>query len=173
MTAPGFQIEPISAEANFGKGPVQKAAPGENYFPFRPDAAYFRLFFLRRVSDADHDIAVIGARTLDELERQTARFEQNPTTCAAEPQGACILIPKEVAVLPHIAVSINGKITPVWIGATVQDAIRLAGVRDTKAALPALTVERMYRGRLVPVHFDRTQEAIFRLSLIAGDDVRW
>lgn len=170
---PALTIEPISAQANVGKQVVDEGAPRRNYFTFSPVASYFRLFFLTRVSRADHDIAVLGARTPTELERLTERFEANPDTCAAEPAGTCVLIPAEVAVLPHVTVSVNGDTSTIWAGATLADVVRLRGVADPKTVLPTLTVRRPYGRGLMPVQFDRTEGAILRLPLIGGEDMRW
>ena len=53
----------VSGESRIGEQVDTEARPRTNYFVFAPDDAFFRLFFLTRISKADHDIAILGAPT--------------------------------------------------------------------------------------------------------------
>jgi len=177
--SPGLRIVPGSAEARIGADVKPETGPRTNYFAFAPDEAYFRLFFLTRVSHADHDLAMLGAPTRAALDEHTKQFEADPGLCAeklsAKISGvACLLIPKEVGVLPHIVVHVNGcEIALVYGAVTVGGAIRQAGQKDPQSTLPTLMVERPYGDRLVPVQFDRSSSDILGLLLVGGESIRW
>jgi hypothetical protein len=174
-----FAVEPRldRAGVRFVGGPAELHIAGKsteesqsrfNYFRFAPDAAYFRLFFLTRLSGADHDIAILSARTRAELDEQTANTEK----CGTPAEPRCILIPKEVAVVPHISVTVNGKETAILAGSRVRDAVLAAGEKNPQHALATLAVQRFYSGALTAVDFDRSAPDILDLPLSGGEDIK-
>ncbi|HYL77860.1 MAG TPA: hypothetical protein VEU96_26850 [Bryobacteraceae bacterium] len=169
---PGARIVALSTEDNLGGKLTHPSKPQLDYFQFPADAAFYRLFYLTRISRADHDIAVLAAPTQAELEELTQRFAADPEICASI-AGRCILIPRESAVVPHIVVTAAGSEIPVVTGGTVRDALKAAGVPKPEAVLPTLAVQRRYAGRPVPVLFNRTQPEILDLPLNGGEDIRW
>jgi len=169
---PGSRIAVLSTEDNMGGKLTHPAKPRLDYFQFPADAAFYRLFYLTRISKADHDIAVLAAPTQAELEELTQRFAADPEICATV-AGRCILIPRESAVVPHIVVTAAGSEIPVVTGGTVRDALKAAGVPKPEAVLPTLEVQRRYAGRLVRVLFNRGQPEILDLPLTGGEDIRW
>ncbi|HEV2687721.1 MAG TPA: hypothetical protein VGV35_04180 [Bryobacteraceae bacterium] len=170
---PGAQIVFLSAEDNMQGKPSPANKPRLDYFKFSPDAAYYRLFYLTRISQADHDLAVLTAPTRAELEEQTRRFAADPSICSSTAAGSCVLIPRESAVVPHIIVTAAGSEIPVIAGGTVRDALKAAGVAQPAAVLPTLQVRRRYAGGLAPVVFNPSQTEILDLPLSGGEVVRW
>ncbi len=161
------------AEARIGDKLTQEAQPRFNYFQFTPDAAYFRLFFLTRLSRADHDIAILSAPTIYDLDEKTARLEENPGACGTPAEPQCILIPKLVAVVPHIAVTVNGKEVAIPAGGRLGDALLAAGEKNPQQALATLAVQRFYAGVLTGVDFDRAEPDILNLPMNGGENIRF
>jgi hypothetical protein len=170
---PGARIVALSAEDNLQGKLSHPDKPRLDYFQFGPDAAFYRLFYLTRISQADHDIAVLAAPTKVELEEQTQRFAADPGICATGASGKCILIPRESAVVPHIVVTVAGSEIPIVTGGNVREALKAAGITQPTDVLRTLQVQRRYAGRLVPVLFSRSQPEILDLPLAGGEDIRW
>jgi hypothetical protein len=162
-----------TAEARIGDKVTEEAQPRFNYLRFSPDAAYFRLFFLTRISHADHDIAILSARSLPELDDETAKLEENPNACGTPAKPLCVLVPKEVAVVPHIVVTVNGKGIPILAGGRLRDAILAAGEKNPQQVLTTLAFQRSYAGALTAVDFDRAKPDILDLPLNGGEDIKW
>jgi hypothetical protein len=165
----GVRFVAGAAELHVAGKVTEEAQSRFNYFRFATDAAYFRLFYLTRLSGADHDIAILSAHTRAELDERTANAEKCGTP--AEPQ--CILVPKEVAVVPHIAVMVNGKEIAILAGSRVRDAILAGGEKNPRQALATLAVQRFYSGALTAVDFDHTAPDILDLPLSGGEDIRF
>jgi len=130
------------------------------------------LFYLTRVSRADHDLAVLAAPSSAAMEERTHEFIANPDRCTASPEY-CILIPRESAVVPHLLVMLQDKQVPVITGSNVGEALRTAGVAKPETALANLRVERRFNGRLTPVVFDHASKDILELPLFGGEVIRW
>jgi hypothetical protein len=64
-------------------------------------AQFIRLIYLRRLSQSDHNMAVVAARRLDTLNTITTQLASNPDACANTPQSTCSWIPAGVAVRPE------------------------------------------------------------------------
>ena len=78
---------------------TEKPAPAVRLFIFPSDTRYVRLLFLTRVSETDHDEAVLAASSEAELKSLTDMVESNPTSnCQPQPAGRCSWIPGGVAV---------------------------------------------------------------------------
>ncbi len=158
----------VAGESRIGDQVNKEARPRHDYFVFAPDDAYFRLFFLTRISRADHDIAILGAPTTAELDEMTSRLQENPDDCRR-----CVMIPKEVAVVPYLAVTVNGKEVAVPAGALLATAILASGEHNPEYVVTTLQLRRPYANTLAPVTFDRAKADILRLPLRGGEDLRW
>ena len=78
---------------------TEKPAPAVKLFVLSEDIRYVRLLYLTRVSDADHNEAVLAALSKTELEALTAKVESNPTSnCKPQPEGLCSWVPEGIAV---------------------------------------------------------------------------
>ena len=164
----GERIAFVSGESRIGDQVETEASPRTDYFVFAPDAVCFRLFFLTRISKADHDIAILGAPTIAALDEMTSRLQENPQDCRM-----CVMIPQDVAVVAHFAVTVNGKEVAVTTGASVATAISASGEQNPERVIPTLELRRPYANTLVPVTFDRTKPYILRLPLRGGVDLRF
>ncbi len=164
----GLRFQFVSAEARLGEKVTPESRPRTGYFAFDPSAAYFRLFFLTRISAADHDIAILGAPTAADLDAMTPGLQQNPAACKG-----CVMIPKDVAIVPHLAVTVNGKEVAVPAGTPVAAAIRAGGEPHPERLLASLQIQRPYATGLIPMTFDRTRTDVLGLLLRGGEDLRW
>ena len=59
---------------------------------------YVRLIYLVRVSQADHNMAIVAAKPLDALNTFTSRFKEDPSVCHSDYQIFCSWVPAGVAV---------------------------------------------------------------------------
>ena len=84
-----------------------------------------------------------------------------------------IAIPKDVAVNPMFAVTVNGAELLAPRGARVSTAIVLAGQRQPGTILSTLTVRRTWKGRVVPVAFTSGDDAILNMPLKGGEVIAW
>jgi hypothetical protein len=73
-------------------------------------ANYLRLIYLVRVSQADHNMAVVAARRLDNLDLITRQVEADPADgCKSNRDASCSWIPDGIAVRPERLKSEPGK----------------------------------------------------------------
>ncbi len=110
---------------------------------------------------------VLAAATRAELDRQTRAFNSDAALCAHAPSQTCVVIPKRVALNPFLAITVNGSETTVPVGSTVGAAIHLDRVP------PEFKVYKIYRGKPVPVEFDRASPEILGLVLNGGEKISW
>jgi len=68
---------------------------------------------------------------------------------------------------------VNGREVTLPVGASVRSAIQAGGEKDPPRVLAQLSVRRLYRGKLVPVEFDRTSQEILGLILFGGEEISW
>lgn len=97
----GVQIDFASAEVTrAGKTTAEPSAPA---LPFQLPrrARHIRLIYLVRISQADHNMAIVAANRLEALNAFTARFKADPKICTVTHEIACYWIPAGVAVRPE------------------------------------------------------------------------
>jgi hypothetical protein len=162
-----------TAESHLGQQVIPGRTPRINYFSFPATAAHYRLFYLTRVSQADHNAALLAAPTPAELIRQTAAFTGDPTACDKAPRQTCITLPKDVGLTVCIAVTMNGASYDVPYDATIADALRTAGIKQPATVLPSLSIRRRYKSTTAPLEFDRSKPDILTLRLLGHEDLRW
>ena len=94
------QLDFLSAEiANNGRMVSEPRAPVLPFgFPDKP--AYIRLLYLQRLSDADHNMAVLAADRMTILEEATKQIRADPARCATAEKIFCSWVPPRVAVRP-------------------------------------------------------------------------
>jgi|BarGraIncu00222A_1022003.scaffolds.fasta_scaffold93560_2 hypothetical protein len=94
---------------------IRKPKPLIALFVFPEGIEYVRLLFLTRVSENEHDAAVLAASSLAALDGLIPRVEANPLgNCTAQPDGLCAWIPEGIAVQPEKRDPQNNK---AWIPA--------------------------------------------------------
>jgi hypothetical protein len=72
-----------------------------------------------------------------------------------------------------LIVNVNGSALAVPMGATIFDAVQIAGVENADSVLAMLTVTRPFRGRPTPVQFDQKSREILAVQLIGGEQISW
>lgn len=170
-SAIGFDIVPLYADRTIGGSTERVSRPETIYFRFPSTAAFYRLIY--KANQTDFTAIVIAAPTRPELDRRTHLLEAGPVSCATLSNDSCLEIPRRVAINPMLSVMVNAKETYITPGTDVGGAIRTAGARDPQASVSTLIVSRLYNGKPTPVDFDRSSNAILRLTLKGGESISW
>lgn len=168
---PGHRIAPRSAEIHIGDRVEHPGLPSLNRFQFMPDARWYELFMMTKVSTNDFDFVVFSAGSSGELHSRDSVFQ---TDAAAFMK---VENPASFAVLPHgsginafIRVRVNGVWTDLARGSLVRQAI--TGV-DPRTALARLKVLKLHDGKVYPVEWDRGGEQILSFGLEGGEEISW
>ena len=175
----GLEFALISVEQNRIGVITKVSKPVGFHFTKEPNAQHYQLMFMRRVSIADRDIALLGAPTWKLLLETAHRFDTVPgavNDCDKVPGLDCIAMTKKSAINSETGVMANGRMVYVPVGGTVRDVLGAAGVsehQDQKKVLATLKVERPWHEVPVPVEFDRGAAGTLGLVVIAGDRVSW
>jgi hypothetical protein len=81
---------------------IKKPKPVISLFVLPESVNYVRLLFLTRVTETEHDAAVLAASSLAALDTLTPKVEVSPSaSCTALPDGLCSWIPEGIAVQPE------------------------------------------------------------------------
>ncbi len=108
----GVRIGFTTAEATRNSVTVREPKSIAPLFQLPRSARYVRLIFLVRVSQADHDMAVVAARDIDRLDALTLRVQANPGEgCLNGLDGFCSWVPQGIAVQPQVESSLGGVAT--------------------------------------------------------------
>lgn len=95
----GVRISFASAEVTKQGVSVPQPRPVVPLFDLPPRARFVRLVFLTRISQADHDMAVLAAHDLAAVDRLAAEIQANPRACvSAGRDHYCGWIPAGIAV---------------------------------------------------------------------------
>jgi hypothetical protein len=79
-------------------------------------ANYLRLVYLIRISQADHNMAVIAGRKIDALDSLTRRVQTNPADgCKVGQRASCVWIPEGIAVRAEVLKTVDG--VEKWVDA--------------------------------------------------------
>lgn len=78
----GSRIVPLYADFHHEGEVTRQAAPRVNHLDFDPSMAYFRMLFMSRRTEAnDHDIFLVAAPTLSQLDQRTHEIEAGAAPC--------------------------------------------------------------------------------------------
>jgi hypothetical protein len=112
----GVFIRFSSAEAVRDGKPAKESRPLVPLFDLPADTPFLRLFFLTRVSKADHDQGILAASSLQQLNKATQNLEADPEkNCVREGETFCFWIPRGIAVQPEKRDPANRKDwLPAW-----------------------------------------------------------
>ncbi|MGA8026674.1 MAG: hypothetical protein WB992_05970 [Bryobacteraceae bacterium] len=77
--------------------------PNPPMLPFRlpREPAHIRLIYLVRVSEADHNMAIIASKRVDALEAFTKQLKERPSICNEGKETFCSWVPEGIAVRPE------------------------------------------------------------------------
>ncbi|HMF75021.1 MAG TPA: hypothetical protein VK604_05110 [Bryobacteraceae bacterium] len=169
----GCAIIPRYADLHIQGKTKRRQLPIRNAFPFPPETAFYRIF--HKMEDDGFTVYVLAARTVAELDKGTEelRARGNSASCDVVERAMCIAIPKDVAVIPLISVTVNGTEVLLSRGGTLSQAIYRSGEHQSKAVPPDLTIRKPWNGRLIDVMFDHADAAILNLSLRGGEMISW
>lgn len=107
LTPRGWRLRVVTpvfttAEVHNKDEVVPAAQPRAPLFRLPGEARYVRLIYLVRVSQADHDTAVVTANKKDALDSLTAQVRANPENCRSGRGTFCAWIPGGIAVPPEM-----------------------------------------------------------------------
>jgi hypothetical protein len=112
---------------------------------------------------------VVAGRTITDLDQRTETGGERRVRFLQSLERWCNAIPKDGAVNPVIAVTVNGVEVLMPRGATAGTVLRLPATAQSIGALGQLQVFRPWNGRLVPIAFDHTDPGILRVILRGGE----
>ena len=75
-------------------------APRVPLFQYPGSVRYIRLLYLIRVSEADHDMAVLASDDVDRLNELTKQVQSDPSNCHDGNRIYCTWVPQGIAVTP-------------------------------------------------------------------------
>jgi hypothetical protein len=90
----------VSAEATRDGKTVAEDRPPALPFALPHGSEYIRLVYLVRVSQADHNMAIVAAKRVETLNAFTRRLKESPAICGMEAGVFCSWVPAGVAVRP-------------------------------------------------------------------------
>jgi hypothetical protein len=172
---PGNDIVPVSSERHLISTGANELLPkpSVDYFDFPSQAAFYRFFYESWRND--FSALMIAAATPAELDQLTANFEAKgaEASCKDLDLRMCVQIPKDVAVNPFVAITVNGAETLVSPGTTLRQIILAAKRSNPDSVLETLRVQRQWRDRTIPVLYDRGDLEILALPIQGGEIVSW
>ena len=104
----GVRITLSSAETTKDGTTTQQEEPVAHLFQLPHHSRYIRLLYLQRMSEADHNMAVLASNRMSTLQSLTGQVEANPSACISDDSTSCSWIPAGIAVRPERPESING-----------------------------------------------------------------
>ena len=170
---PGYRVAPRTAETHINGNVEHPATPTTPRFQFGPDASWYELNMMTKVSSNDYDFVLFSARTSAELRTAVDFFEHDATAFlkTADPATYTVL-PHGTGINAYIRVAVNGKSFDLPRNKTVEQAITQAG-GNPRELLPQLKIRKLHDGKLFPVEWDRTKDAILSLPLEGGEEIVW
>ncbi|MGH9351811.1 MAG: hypothetical protein ACRD2G_06600, partial [Terriglobia bacterium] len=167
----GFRLLYDSSERLLPPNSCGRLQSNANPAALTKKPSYLRLFFLRRVSRADHNNVLLSARSPKQLAQATHALDVQPYDCDRLRAGgvACLTVPKLMAFSAVLRVYFNSHPVYLDLGGTVGSALRSAGEVVPQNEIHHLKVWRPFNGRLIPVLFDRNTHDILGLVLVGGE----
>jgi hypothetical protein len=164
-----------ATEVLIGEAPVEKHTL-RNELSFSQSPSYFRLLFMAEESSTDRVTRAILLSAPDQARLALATAKRQVSAedfCGTllVPDTTCTIFPKNFGVSPELRVLVNGEFKFVRVGGFLMEVLKLD---DPENGAPAtLKVRRLFRGRLVPLKFDRSSADILRLVLLPGDQITY
>jgi hypothetical protein len=162
-----------ATEVLIGADPIEKRSL-RNELPFSKSPGYFRLLFLSDETSSGRITRAIllSAPGETKLTRAVVHRQVSPDDFCATlfiADVICTVFPKNFGVSPELRVRVNSKEAFVRVGGIVQEVLSLANPEDGPPR--SLKILRPFRGRLIPIKFDRSNGDILRVVLLPGDQV--
>jgi hypothetical protein len=116
----GVRLEFTSAEVTKEGEKTLQSHPQVQLFRLPRKAKFVRLFYLKRLSQADHNMAVVASNKMDVLEMCTSDIQRNPAdACDGKRDCFCTWVPPGIAVRPEVPTDGDG--VESWAPAPVQE----------------------------------------------------
>jgi hypothetical protein len=162
--ARGLQL--LSVRSELARRPADQLPVQDLIGPQQRRYRYYRYFFqiVFRQTANTRGAVLLGADSVDELNRLAARLLADPDAVCGGPSTHCAAFPEACTVALQIEVSVNGVRSIVGWGSTV----------GSVAAHPrTLKLSRIDNGALTPVEVDAGDPNALRLPLLPGDRIEW
>jgi hypothetical protein len=98
----GMRIELLSATITKGGESTPQPQPLVPLFNLPAGVRFVRLIYLTRVSQADHDMAVVASDQKETLDALTSAVQANPGNCESRGGIYCSWVPAGIAVRPEL-----------------------------------------------------------------------
>jgi hypothetical protein len=162
----GGGLQLISVRSEVARRPADQLPVQDLIGPEQRRYRYYRYFFqivFRQKSDT-RGAVLLGADSLDELNRLAAALLADPDAVCSGPSKHCAAFPEACTVALQIEVSVNGVRSVVGWGNTL----------GSVAAHPrTLKLSRIDNGTWTPVEVDAGDPNALRLPLLPGDRIEW
>lgn len=162
----GRGLQLISVRSEVARRPADQLPVQELIGPEQRRYRYYRYFFqivFRQKAD-NRGAVLLGADSLDELNRLAASLLEDPDAVCSGTSKHCAAFPEACTVALQIEVSVNGVRSVVGWGNTL----------GSVAAHPrTLRLSRIDNGTLTPVEVDAGDPNALRLPLLPGDRIEW
>jgi hypothetical protein len=103
----GVRITLSSVETTKDGTTTQQGTPMAHLFQLPHHSRYIRLLYLQRMSEADHNMAVLASNRMSDLQKLTGQVEANPSACVSNDSTFCSWIPAGIAVRPEKPQSVD------------------------------------------------------------------
>lgn len=104
----GGRLEFTSAEVTKNGEKVQQPGPHAPLFLLPPNMRFVRLIWTKRVSQADHNMAVVAADEPSALDILTHEVQMGQSTCKSDAHSFCFWVPTGIAVRPEVRRTAGG-----------------------------------------------------------------
>ncbi len=129
---------------------------------YRHHRFFYQILFTKRAEL--RSAALLGAASVTEMNRLTARLLTEPDSICGGESVHCTVFPEACTVALEIEIVVNGTPrTVVWGSLLAHVAQRPRRVE----------MWRLHSGRLTPVELDPSDAAALRLPLLPGDRIQW
>jgi hypothetical protein len=162
----GRGLQLVSVRSDVARRPVDQLPVQDLIGPEQRRYRSYRYFFqivFRQESDT-RGAVLLGADSLDELNRLSARLLDDPDAVCSGTSQHCAAFPVACTVALQIEVSVNGVRSVVGWGNT------LGSVAEHPRTLK---LSRLDNGVLTPVEIDAGDPNALRLPLLPGDRIEW
>ena len=96
----GVRPELTSATTTIADQATAVSAPRVPLFQYPAYIQYIRLLYLIRVSEADHDMAILASDDVERLNALTKQVQSDPSSCRDGSRTFCTWVPPGIAVTP-------------------------------------------------------------------------
>jgi|HubBroStandDraft_5_1064220.scaffolds.fasta_scaffold13303_1 hypothetical protein len=160
----GLQL--VSVRSDVARRPADQPPVQDLIGPQQRRYRYYRYFFqivFRQTADI-RGAVLLGADSLDELNRLAAALLADPDAVCGGPSKHCAAFPEACTVALQMEVSVNGVRSVVGWGNTLGNVVEHPRT---------LKLSRIDNGALRPVEVDAGDPNALRLPLLPGDRIEW